>query len=133
MSWQILKKPHSWNVQMAKAQLNTKSGTIITIEGTADEVAKLISQFEVPQGKPAIRSRQRKQAQSAKSGIVDLLLVQIEEGFFKKPKELGAVRIQLQENGHYYPNSTISPQLLRLVRSRTLRRIKVNKRWAYAG
>ncbi len=40
---------------MAKAQLTTKSGTVITIEGTPDEVAKLISQFEGPQSKPAVR------------------------------------------------------------------------------
>ena len=118
---------------MAKAQLTTKSGTVITIDGTPDEVAKLISQFEGPQSKPAVRRKKRQQAQSAKGGMADLLLAQIEEGFFKKPKELGAVRTQLQEGGHYYPNSTIAPQLLRLVRRRTLRRIKVNKRWAYVG
>jgi hypothetical protein len=40
---------------MAKAQLTTKSGTVITIEGTPDEVAKLISHFEEPQSKPAVR------------------------------------------------------------------------------
>jgi hypothetical protein len=118
---------------MAKAQLTTKSGTTITIEGTLDEVAKLISQFEGPQSKKRTASKQRKQTQPAKDGIVDLLLAQIEEGFFKKPKELGVVKTQLQEGGHYYPNSTIAPQLLRFVRRRTLRRIKVNKRWAYVG
>ena len=40
---------------MAKAQLTTKSGTVVTIEGTPDEVAKLISQFEGPQSKPTAR------------------------------------------------------------------------------
>ncbi len=118
---------------MANAKLTTKSGTVIKIDGTPDEVAKLISQFEKPQSKLPVSPKQPRQARSAKVGIVELLLAQIEEGFFKKPRELGAVRTQLEEGGHYYPNTTIAPQLLRLVRRRILRRIKDNKRWAYVG
>jgi len=57
----------------------------------------------------------------------------IDGGFFKKPKELSAIKIALQEQGHFYPITTLSGVLLRLVRKRDLRRIKDKKRWLYVG
>ncbi len=57
----------------------------------------------------------------------------IDGGFFKKPKELSAIKLALEEQGHYYPATSLSPNLLRLVRKRDLRRIKDKKRWQYVG
>jgi hypothetical protein len=57
----------------------------------------------------------------------------IDGGFFKKPKELGAIKTALEEQGHYYPVTTLSPAVLRLVRKKQLRRIKDKKRWLYVG
>jgi hypothetical protein len=118
---------------MAKAQLTTKSGAIITIEGTQKEVAGLIAQFGGDAAKPEARSRKRRSPSGAKSGPVTLISELIDGGFFKKPKELGAVKLALEEQGHYYPATTLSPLLLRLVRKRELRRIKDKKRWLYVG
>jgi hypothetical protein len=116
---------------MAKARLTTKSGTVITIEGTQEEVAGLIAQFGA--ARPAASSRKRHPPSNAKSGPVALISELIDGGFFKKPKELGAIKLALEEQGHYYPVTTLSPLLLRLVRKRELRRIKDKKRWLYVG
>ena len=62
-----------------------------------------------------------------------MLMLLMDDGFFKKPKELAAVKAALAERGHVYPVTTISPALLRLVQRRYLRRIKQDKRWFYNG
>ena len=38
-----------------------------------------------------------------------LLSELIAADFFNKPKELGAVRLALEEQGHFYPTTTLSP------------------------
>lgn len=119
---------------MAKAHVTTESGTKIIIEGSPDEVASLVARIE---GKTSSRSqnetksRQRKRA--ANIGPVALISELIDGGFFKKPKELSAIKLALEEQGHYYPATSLSPVVLRLVRRRSLRRIKDKKRWLYVG
>jgi len=116
---------------MAKAHVTTKSGAAITIEGTPDEVATLVARIE--SGNQSVRkraagSKQKSKLRATPTGlIVDL----IDGGFFKKPKELSAIRLALEEQGHYYPVTTLSPILLRFIRKRQLRRIKDQKRWLY--
>jgi hypothetical protein len=68
-----------------------------------------------------------------KPTIGNLIAELIDGGFFKKPKELSAIRNALQEHGHHYPLTTLSPVMLRLVRRRELRRLKDKKRWVYVG
>ena len=118
---------------MAKAHLTTKSGTTITIEGTQEEVASLIALFDGGAAKPRVRLSKRRASVAGKSGPVDLISELIDGGFFKKPKELGSIKLALEEQGHYYPVTTLSPILLRLVRKKELRRIKDKKRWLYVG
>jgi hypothetical protein len=120
---------------MAKATLTTKDGLKITVEGTPDEVAALVQKLEGngPSGKKSTASTRAKRATTAKSGPADLIAELIDGGFFKTPQELGAIRLALQEHGHYYPATTLSPVLLRFVRSRRIRRIKDKKRWQYVG
>lgn len=122
---------------MAKAHIALTDGTKITIEGTSEEVAALVSKLST--GTP-LSSKEKKrseiksrQSTSSKSGPVDLISELIDGGFFKKPKELGSIRLALEEQGHYYPVTTLSPLLLRLVRRKQLRRIKDKKRWLYVG
>jgi hypothetical protein len=124
---------------MAKATLLTKDGLKITVEGTPDEVAALVQKIEGGgdgggnSSKRTGSSTRPKKASTAKSGPADLIAELVDGGFFKKPKELGAIRLALQEQGHYYPATTLSPVLLRFVRSRRIRRIKDKKRWQYVG
>jgi len=105
------------------------SGAKVVIEGSQPEVADLLAIFhqaETPQAKP----RPRVSANSTvRTGPLELLLGLITEGFFKTPKDLNSVRAVLEEQGHFYPTTTLSPLMLRLVRRKALRRIKDNKRW----
>ncbi len=101
---------------MAKAHFTTKSGTVVTIDGTPEEIAKLMSQLEGAPAKPNHRPAKRRQASAIKDGPAGLLSGLIDEGFFKKPKELGAIKAALEEQGHYYPRTTLSPLVLRFVR-----------------
>ncbi|SRR6266851_1429690 len=124
---------------MPKVHITTKNGTKLTIEGTADEVAAMVARFEggVSIGGSTPR-RKRDSSPSAprsrsKAGPLGLISELIDGGYFKKPKELSAIKMTLEEHGHFYPVTTLSPVMLRLVRKRQLRRIKDKKRWLYVG
>lgn len=121
---------------MVKATIITKSGTKVTFEGTDAEVGSLVAKFEQP-NVPSARRKSRATPQARKSNakptLIGLVGELIDGGFFRKPKELGAVRLALEEQGHFYPVTTLSPLMLRLVRRKELRRIKDKKRWLYVG
>ena len=119
---------------MAKARIKRPDGTSIVIEGTPQEVAELVSKIEG--GTPSKRKTPKlpeKHGNRIRTSLSDLLMLLVDDGFFKKPKELAAVKTALAEHGHVYPVTTISPALLRLVRRRYLRRIKQDDRWFYTG
>jgi hypothetical protein len=118
---------------MAKAHISLDNGTKVTIEGTPAEVATLIAQFGSGSTQPKHAKKPTPRKSTAKSGPVNLVSELIDGGFFKKPKELGAIKTALEEQGHYYPVTTLSPALLRLVRKKQIRRIKDKKRWLYVG
>jgi len=118
---------------MAKAHI-TKGDTKITVEGTPQEVAELVARLggeadATPPGHKESRGRGKK----VKTTPMGLLGSLIDGNFFRKPKDLGAVKAALEEMGHVYPVTTLSPLLLRLVRRRQLRRIKDKNRWLYTG
>ena len=123
---------------MAKAHFTTKSGANITIEGTPAEVSALINQIEYTALQPVSREKKKEPRNlprnaKEKATPANLVSMLIDGGFFKKPKDLAAVRVALQELGHVYPVTTLSPVLLRLVRKRQLKRLKEKKRWLYTG
>jgi hypothetical protein len=123
---------------MAKASIKTKNGSIITVEGTPKEVAELVAQLrEVSATKSSTKSKSFKLNPSgkipSKPTPVTLVAELMDGGFFKKPKELGAVKVALEEHGHYYPVTTLSSTMIRFVRKRQIRRIKDKKRWLYVG
>ena len=124
---------------MAKANITTTQGTKITIEGDPQEVAAVIKRLEsdyvarTAGSKVSKKSGTPKATRSRRETPISLVSSLIDGGFFKKPKDLGAVKTALEELGHFYPVTTLSPALLRLVRKRELRRIKDKKRWLYTG
>ena len=119
---------------MAKAHIKRPDGTSITIDGTPQEVAELVGKLEIgaPAKKRTSDSPPKRDARQ-KLTLSDLLMLLIDDGLFKKPKDLAAVKAVLAERGHVYPVTTLSPALLRLVQRRYLRRIKQDKRWFYTG
>lgn len=83
---------------MSKAHIALGDGTKITIEGTPDEVATLVSKLSTsthPRSKETKRSREKSGQSTSKSkyGPMDLISELIDGGFFKKPKELGSIRL----------------------------------------
>lgn len=121
---------------MAKATITTASGTQVKIEGTSDEVAAVLEKLEKAEAKPSAGGKKKQVAKGgakrkAAAGLSGHVEGLVESEFFKQPKDFAALRKALAELGHYYPPTSLSPVLLRLVKSRRLRRMKENKRWVY--
>jgi hypothetical protein len=120
--------------EMPTASITMPGGATIVIEGTQAEVADLVAKFQATEAQPSkSTARSLRGGTSSRTGPFELIVGLIEKGLFKTPRELGAVRIALEEQGHFYPVTTLSPVMLRLVRRKFLRRIKTNKRWTYVS
>lgn len=118
---------------MPKAVITTQTGATVAIEGTQTEVAALLGLFEQGERQRLIlpETRSTQLAPKSKPTPMGLLAELIGSGFFSTPRELGSVRHALEEQGHFYPVTTLSPLMLRLVRRKELRRLKDRKRWTY--
>jgi hypothetical protein len=120
---------------MTRAEWTKKDGTKVVVEGMPDEVANVLRLLndETPSRTTISSKEQQKHARKRPASPVGLVSDLADAGFFKKPKELGVVKTALEEQGHFYPVTTLSPTLLRLVRQRKLRRIREGKRWLYVN
>lgn len=124
---------------MAKANISTSSGTTIIVEGTPEEVAKIIA--AVGDSIPASSGRDDERQQHAdpqpnqetprRPGLTGLILDLKAEGYFKEKRSLNDVRVALEQNGHIYPNTTVAPILLALTKSKEIGRVKDGAKWAY--
>ena len=123
---------------MAKATIKSKTGAIITVEGTEAEVTNVLAQFEtmasvhkakeVKKGHVKAQKEQRKRA-----GASDLVIALKEEGFFKKTRSLGEIAHAIEEKGFIYPTTTLSGVVLGLVQKRFIGRKKVDGKWVYGN
>lgn len=122
---------------MAKAELKLPNGTHVQIEGNAEEVASLLEIYSSGSSskKQSFRSKHsagNKRKIVRKGGPVGLIKELLEEGYFKGQKRrLPEIQKKLEERGHIYAQSSLSPALIRLAKSRQLRRIKEKKGWVY--
>jgi hypothetical protein len=117
---------------MAKAHITTPEGIRITIDGTSKEIAAVID--DIKEKAADVRSgRARPNRKSGRVLLGDLLASLKDGGFFKKPRDLASVKSALEEMGHHYPVTTLSPVMLRKVRRRDLRRIREKGRWLYTA
>ena len=66
-----------------------------------------------------------------KPSIFSLLVRLRDEGFFAEPRLLSDIKRRLEEEGYYYPLSSLTEPLLRAVRKRVLGRVKKEGKWAY--
>jgi hypothetical protein len=117
---------------MPTASITLPSGAKVVIEGSQAEVAELIAKFQG--GSPSeVKGPERSSLRGAttRAGPMRLIVDLMDADFFKSPQELGAVRMALEAQGHFYPVTSLSPLMLRLVRGKQLRRIKTHKRWTY--
>ena len=121
---------------MAKATIKSKTGALITIEGSDNEVSHILTMFErtevVTHAKRALNKKQTRAKEEKKRLSASDLVVQLkEDGFFAKPKGLGEISKALEESGFLYPVTTLSGVVLGLVQKRILRRKKLDGKWVY--
>jgi hypothetical protein len=125
----------TWRRRMAKASVRMASGALVTVEGTEDEIVALVMRLEEPRDANSERPKANnaKLRQTARVTPMRLISDLVADGFFAEPRDLGAVRSALKDGGHFYPTTTLSPVMLRLVRKKEMRRIKEKGRWLYVG
>jgi hypothetical protein len=121
---------------MAKATIKSKSGAVITVEGTQKEVSNILAVFErtaaVGQAKEVIaKSHVAKKEDRKRAAASDLIIGLKEDGFFDRPKGLAEIAKGLEEKGYLYPVTTLSAVVLGLLRKRLLGRKKHEGRWVY--
>jgi hypothetical protein len=111
---------------MAKAQIKTPEGLEIKVEGTPKEVAAVVRDLRKQLSKP-----RNVESKTSRILLTDHIASLADGGFFKKPRDLAAIKATLEETGHRYPVTTLSGAMLRKVRKKELRRLRQNKRWVY--
>ena len=135
---------------MPKANVVLADGTKVTIDGTTAEVAALLERIsgsasQTPDGNVAKGSKRRRgkattkgsgkggSGKSASKGPADYVRDLVGASYFKTKRGLGDVQKKLEEGGHIYAVTHLSPVLLRLVRGKELRRIKEGGTWKYVN
>jgi hypothetical protein len=121
---------------MAKATITSQTGATITVDGTPDEISKVISMYEQTSvrgnARGAIaRAKAGKKAEKKRDSAADLIVQLRDDGFFEKAKSLGEVADALEEKGFLYPVTTLSGVVLGLLKKRELRRKKHEGKWVY--
>jgi len=116
---------------MAKANIDLPDGTKIVIEGSVDEVAKVVSLVQGRTDHPPTQKPRPAAARKTKVGIKDYIRELKAEGFFTEKRSLGDVKTALETRGHIYAVTSLSGKMLELVRSKELGRIKEGRKWMY--
>lgn len=128
---------------MAKADMVLPDGTKVTIDGSADDITKVLSALgsgaSASDGRKSGAPRRRKRGAKTgpsrprrpTTGPTAHIIQLRDEGFFKTKRSLGDIQKKLEDQGHIYAITTLSPLLVMLVRRKDLRRLKDGSRWAY--
>jgi len=120
---------------MAKAHVTTPTGMSVRVEGTPAEIAAVVEDLERKEkGREIAGSPKAARPDKASAGrltLASLLEALRDDGFFKEPRELGSIKMELDAKGHFFPITTMSGAVLAQVRKRNLRRIKKDSRWTY--
>ncbi len=114
---------------MARAHIESKDGTKIEVEGTPEEIARIISDVRKKEAQQRVKESEEGRRKS--TNATDFVLELREQGFFDKPKTLAAIKDKLAENGLIYPITSLSGVVLAQVRKKNLGRVKEEGRWAY--
>jgi hypothetical protein len=117
-------------INMTKATITTKSGSVITIEGDKSDIANIISKLEGPSSETP-RSAPTKDKHQKRESSGDLILGLKEEGFFSTARNLNDIVEALSEKGYAYPSTSLSGVMIDLVKKRLLGRKKVAGKWVY--
>jgi CBS domain-containing protein len=120
---------------MVKAHIKTKNGTTIVVEGSHDEVARIMREYAAPEveetaSKPSTKPH-KSEAGKSKHSVTDYVRELLVDGEFDKPIGIVDVKRTLESRGVFVPITTLSGVLLGLTRRKELRRMEENKLWRY--
>lgn len=116
---------------MARASIETKDGTKIQIEGTTEEISKIMGLYKKENSIEDTRKFKKFIRKTTSPTVPDMIRELIAEGFFDRPKGLAEIKTSLEEQGHFIPMTTLSARVLGLIKNRELRRIKQDDKWRY--
>ncbi len=102
----------------------------------AEQIELLLDELVTMAGeKPTSKLSSKRQVTNVVSpkGASGTLTMLMNEGFFDAPKDISTVMEKLKEIGRYYPQTTISMNLLNFTKRRTFNRLKdkETKNWLY--
>lgn len=123
---------------MPQAHIETRSGTKISIEGTAEEISKIIADLERHEHFLTFRferkkeiKREEKKNTETRQTLTDSIIKLKEENFFDQPRSLKDIQEFLRARGMIYPTTTLSGVLIILIRRGELGRIREEGLWKY--
>lgn len=114
-----------------KASAYLTNGTMIEVEGTNDEVSKVLNTISEMHLSAPTNDTPPKDLKLKVTGPTGYLLEMRDEGFFTQRRTLSETVGKLEEMGHIYSTNMIAPILYRLVASKRLRRVKDAHGWSY--
>ena len=118
---------------MAKANIETRQGTKITVEGSSEEVAAILSSVErreSPHHSNSSTNAEQKLPES--SGSLKSVILQFrEDGVFNTPQKVADITRALEQKAQFYSSTSVSTALIRLVQNGHMGRIKIGGDWAY--
>lgn len=126
---------------MTKAEITTRQGTKIVIEGSSDEVASVISdvqrreifsEYRTNRLRNEITHGPVKSLERQPPSLTGYLFRLRTEGFFNSPRKLGNIISKLAEVGFGTTRTTLSSVLLLQVRHGLLKRSREDGVWVYS-
>jgi hypothetical protein len=133
---------------VATADINLADGTKIRIDGTPEEIARVLVLYQkshppVPAADPGraessslVGSAQRRRSEPKPrvgNGAMQYIRGLITDNYFSERRSLADVMAKLEEMARIYPPEQVSTPLRRLVLSKELRRLRDGKNWAYVN
>jgi hypothetical protein len=123
---------------MATAKITLPDGTTVNIDGTPEEVAALVQRISPPDAANPRTGRsprkiKGKPSKTGAMGPIDYIRELAERDFFTQKRALGEIKAKLDEQAHFYPVTSLSPTMVRLVRKGELRRNKEDGAWKYVN
>jgi hypothetical protein len=123
---------------MAKASLTLPNGTVVEVNGSPEEIAKLMELYSGAKSDNNRHIRTKNAAKKGsninlKKGPFNFIQELKNDGFFKEKRSLQQVQKKLEEKGHIYAMTSMSAPLLRLVRKKILGRVQDKGIWCYVN
>ena len=100
-----------------------------------EQIKNLVDELATMSGDVSVKKQTTKKRESISipKGATGALTILTEDGFFDAPKDISTIMEKLKEIGRYYPQTSISMNLLNLTKRRIFNRLKDKdtKNWLY--